>query len=171
MESKSLLSEKCERFAEEDVKNIRQDNAYDGEYDNEIFIEFSSHGENEGFARMAVSAFIVALNPDMEELADLKTAVSEAVTNSVVHAYDDESGKISIRLSRQGNNVTVEVEDYGKGIEDIKQAMEPMFTTGKDSERSGMGFTFMELFTDTLSVESTKGKGTRVHMEKKIGRA
>lgn len=171
MESSSFLGE---IYGRTDTDDLRKEAGFfrnTKEYDNEIFIEFSSRGENEGFARMAVSAFIVGLNPDMEELADLKTAVSEAVTNSVVHAYDDESGKISIHLSRQGNNVTVDVEDFGKGIDDIKQAMEPMFTTGSDSERSGMGFTFMELFTDVLRVESTKGKGTRIHMEKKIGRA
>ncbi len=171
MESKNFCSENYVGADTDALREKRNASEIPEECDNEIFIEFLSRGENEGFARMAVSAFIVCLNPDMEELADLKTAVSEAVTNSVVHAYDDESGKIRIHLSRQGNNVVVDVEDYGKGIENVKQAMEPMFTTGSDSERSGMGFTFMELFTDILSVESTKGKGTRVHMEKKIGRA
>lgn len=171
MESRSFFSENYDGTNADELRNEGVVSESIEEYDNEIFIEFLSRGENEGFARMAVSAFIVGLNPDMEELADLKTAVSEAVTNSVVHAYDDESGKIKIHLSRQGNNVTVDVEDYGKGIDDVKQAMEPMFTTESDSERSGMGFTFMELFTDSLRVESTKGKGTRVHMEKKIGRA
>ena len=135
---------------------------------NEIKLEMDALPENEGFARVAVAAFITPLNPTMEEISDVKTAVSEAVTNAVIHAYSQEGGKIRIRCSLEGDLLHMEVEDFGKGIEDVKRAMEPLFTTRPDLERSGMGFAFMEAFMDGLEVESSPGKGTKVIMEKKL---
>ncbi|HJB90293.1 MAG TPA: anti-sigma F factor [Candidatus Eisenbergiella merdigallinarum] len=136
---------------------------------NEIKLEMDALPENEGFARVAVAAFITPLNPTMEEISDVKTAVSEAVTNAVIHAYSQEGGKIRIRCSLEGDLLHMEVEDFGKGIGDVKRAMEPLFTTRPDLERSGMGFAFMEAFMDGLEVESSPGKGTKVIMEKKLG--
>lgn len=138
---------------------------------NEIKLEMDALPENEGFARVAVAAFITPLNPTMEEISDVKTAVSEAVTNAVIHAYSQEGGKIRIRCSLEGDLLHMEVEDFGKGIGDVKRAMEPLFTTRPDLERSGMGFAFMEAFMDGLEVESSPGKGTKVIMEKKLGNA
>ncbi len=137
---------------------------------NEVSLIFDSRSENEAFARMAVAAFIMELDPTMDELADVKTAVSEAVTNCVIHGYNQGPGKIYMNCRREGDAVTVEIIDYGVGIEDIEKAMEPLYTTRPELERSGMGFAFMEAFMDSLSVESTPGKGTRIVMEKLIGR-
>ena len=137
---------------------------------NEMELIFDSCSENESFARMVIAAFIANLDPTMEELADIKTAVSEAVTNCVIHGYNNGQGKIHMRCHREYQAVTVEIIDYGVGIEDIGKAMEPLYTTRPDLERSGMGFAFMEAFMDALSVESTPGKGTKVIMEKVIGR-
>lgn len=178
---------------------------------NEMELFFDAKSENEGFARVAVAAFAAGLNPTLEELADIKTAVSEAVTNSIIHGYGEMDGKTQSGIPKQekqgqskqscecagsqteGNSrleetnlrslygkiriwcsieedrLEVEIEDYGKGIEDVKQAMEPLFTTRPDLERSGMGFAFMEAFMDELVVKSEPGKGTRIHMEKTIG--
>ncbi len=137
---------------------------------NEVSLIFDSRSENEGFARMAIAAFIMNMDPTMDELADVKTAVSEAVTNCVIHGYNQGPGKIYMNCRREGDAVTVEIIDYGIGIEDIEKAMEPLYTTRPELERSGMGFAFMEAFMDSLSVESTPGKGTRIVMEKIIGR-
>ena len=129
--------------------------------ENKVCIEFESRSQNEGFARVAVSAFISQLDPTIEEIADVKTAVSEAVTNSIIHGYEnDKKGIIKIE--------TIVIEDYGKGIEDIDKAREPLYTSRPDLERSGMGFTVMESFMDTLIVESKKGKGTKIIMTKKF---
>ena len=137
--------------------------------DNKIKIEFLSKSVNEGFARVAVAAFIAQLDPTIEELNDVKTAVSEAVTNSIIHGYENrEDGIIKIEASILNNTVTISIEDFGKGIEDIKKAMEPLYTSTPDLERSGMGFTVMESFMDEIEVESTKGKGTIVVMNKKF---
>ena len=136
---------------------------------NEVSIVFDSRSENEGFARMAIAAFIMTMDPTMDELADVKTAVSEAVPNCVIHGYNQGEGKIYMNCKREGDAVTVEIIDYGTGIEDIEKAMEPLYTTRPELERSGMGFAFMEAFMDSLSVESTPGKGTRIVMEKIIG--
>lgn len=135
---------------------------------NEMKLNFPSRSANEGFARAVVSAFVAQLDPAVDELADIRTAVSEAVTNCIVHAYPDTIGEITlfIRLFSNGR-VVIKVRDKGCGIEDVQKAMEPLFTTGGE-ERSGLGFSVMESFTDKLRVSSKKGKGTIVTMEKYI---
>lgn len=136
---------------------------------NEMKVEFDSLSQNESFARVVVAAFMARTNPTIEEVADVKTAVSEAVTNSIIHGYDNKPGKIIIRVTVSGRSVRIEVEDFGKGIEDIDRAMEPLFTTRPDMDRSGMGFSFMEAFMNELKVESVVGKGTKIIMRKEIG--
>lgn len=137
---------------------------------NEMKIEFDSRSCNESFVRVAVASFMTQLNPTLEEVADVKTALSEAVTNSIVHGYEGEVKKIVVECRIEGQELSLKVIDYGKGIEDIKRAMEPLFTTKPDSERSGMGFAFMEAFMDTVEVESGIGDGTVVTMTKRISR-
>ena len=137
--------------------------------DNKISIELMSKSQNEGFARVAVAAFVSQLDPTVEELTDVKTAVSEAVTNSIIHGYENKKeGIIKIEASISGDEITIIIEDYGKGMEDIKQAMEPLYTSKPELERSGMGFTVMETFMDSLEVNSEYGKGTKVVMKKKF---
>lgn len=136
--------------------------------DNSMKLEFLSKSTNEGFARVAVAAFVSQLDPTVEELSEIKTAVSEAVTNSIVHAYEDRLGVIAIAVSIKGETVTIQIKDKGKGIENIEKAKEPLFTTKPDLERSGMGFTIMESFMDKLTVKSAPGKGTTVTMSKRI---
>lgn len=142
---------------------------------NEMQLTFSAISENESFARMVVAAFITPLNPTMEEIADIKTAVSEAVTNAIIHGYDgeeageDKENKVYIHCILQEDVLHIEVVDEGKGIENIEQAMEPLFTTKQDMDRSGMGFAFMEAFMDDLEVISEPGLGTTVLMKKKMG--
>ena len=136
--------------------------------DNFMRLEFPSYSANEAFARQAVACFAAQLDPTMEELGDIKTAVSEAVTNCIVHAYPDTIGTITIRAKILKENVLeLVIKDKGCGIPDIEKAREPMFTTG-GSERSGMGFTIMESFMDSLRVRSAPGKGTVVTMKRKI---
>ena len=137
---------------------------------NEMKIVFDSRPENEGLARVAVAAFCTQLNTTLEEVSDLKTAVSEAVTNCIIHAYEGKVQKIEVRCRMQGRIIWVDVIDKGIGIENISKAMEPMFTTKPEKDRSGMGFTFMEAFMDEVTVESQVGDGTTVHMKKTIGR-
>ena len=137
---------------------------------NEMKIVFDSRPENEGLASVAVAAFCTQLNPTLEEVSDLKTAVSEAVTNCIIHAYEGKVQKIEVRCRMQGRIIWVDVIDKGIGIENISKAMEPMFTTKPEKDRSGMGFTFMEAFMDEVTVESQVGDGTTVHMKKTIGR-
>ncbi len=137
---------------------------------NQMVLEVESRSCNEGLARIAVAAFSTQLNPTLEEVADIKTAVSEAITNCIVHASDKETDIIRIRCSSQGRELTVMVEDTGKGIKDVKKAMEPLFTTLPEQDRSGMGFAFMEAFMDQVCVESEPGRGTTVTMKKTIGR-
>jgi stage II sporulation protein AB (anti-sigma F factor) len=135
---------------------------------NYIKLEFPSKSVNEGYARSAVAAFAAQLDPTMEELGDIRTAVSEAVTNAIVHAYPDSIGTIWLKARiLEGNILEITVRDKGLGIPDIKQAMEPLYTTGGE-ERSGMGFTIMESFTDRLRVRSAPGKGTTVTMARRI---
>ena len=136
---------------------------------NEIKVIFDSCSENERFARMVISAFVARLDPTLEELADIKTAISEAVTNSIIHGYGGGKGDIEMYGRIDDREVTVEVVDFGVGIENIEKAMEPMFTTRPDIDRSGMGFAFMEAFMDELQVESEPGKGTRIVMKKRLG--
>ena len=135
---------------------------------NYIKLEFPSCSANESFARAAAAGFAAQLDPTLEELGDIKTAVSEAVTNCIVHAYPDSIGKISMRLRIiDGEKLEVTVRDWGMGIADLEKAMQPMYTTGGE-ERSGMGFTIMESFMDTLKVRSDRGKGTNVSMKRYI---
>lgn len=135
---------------------------------NECRLEFFSRSSNEGFARMTAAAFAAQMDPTLEELEDIKTAVSEAVTNCIVHAYPQEMGRIRLRLRvLDGGVLEILVQDWGKGIEDIEKAREPLFTTGGDS-RGGMGFTIMESFMDKLRVRSRPGKGTVVIMQRQI---
>ena len=137
--------------------------------ENRVCIEFESRSQNEGFARVAVSAFVSQLDPTIEEIADVKTAVSEAVTNSIIHGYEnDKKGIIKIESTISGREVSISITDYGKGIDDIDMAREPLYTSRPDLERSGMGFTVMESFMDSLQVESQKDKGTRIVMTKKF---
>ena len=137
---------------------------------NEVTLAFPSRSSNEGFARAAVSCFAAQMDPTLNELEDIKTAVSEAVTNAIVHAYPDTLGKIVLKLRILRDNVLeVVVRDWGVGIADVEQARTPLFTTGSQ-ERSGMGFTIMESFMDTVRVRSTPGKGTTVTMRRRIAR-
>ena len=137
---------------------------------NEMEVIFDSCSSNEGFARVAVASFMTQLNPTVEEVADVKTAVSEAVTNSIIHGYEQEIHKISVKCRIDKGVFMVTVKDTGKGIEDVEQAMMPMYTTKPELERSGMGFAFMEAFMDKVEVESVPGEGTTVRMEKTIGK-
>ncbi len=152
---------------------------------NEMNIEFDAISENESLARMAVAAFAMNLNPTLEEISDIKTAVSEAVTNAIIHGYgnlrgyerhpyqktkeDVNEGKVYMHCRIVGDILFIEVMDKGEGIEDVEKAMEPLYTTKPELDRSGMGFAFMEAFMDDLEVESQKGIGTKIHMIKKIG--
>ena len=139
-------------------------------FDNNMILEIPSKSTNEAFARAAVAAFAAQLDPTMEELGDIRTAVSEAVTNCIVHAYPDELGIITIRCRiLKDNTLDIVIKDKGVGISNLEQAMQPMFTTG-GFDRSGMGFTIMESFMTTFSVTSTPGKGTCVHMRRKLQR-
>ena len=137
---------------------------------NEMELIFDSRSVNEGFARVAVAAFMTQLNPTLEEVADVKTAVSEAVTNAIIHGYEKEVEKIRIHCYMQETVLYIEIQDHGKGIENIEQAMQPLYTSKPELERSGMGFSFMEAFMDDISVESEPGKGTVVRMQKEIGK-
>lgn len=135
---------------------------------NEMKLEFSGISENESFARAVVSAFVIKLNPTLEELSDIKTAVSEAVTNAVIHGYEKQPGMVKVYGRIEGNTVYLEISDEGEGISDIQKAMEPLYTSKPELDRSGMGFAFMEAFMDDLQVESEPGGGTRVKMRKTI---
>lgn len=139
-----------------------------GLYDNEMKLEFTSKTSNEAFARITVAAFAAQLDPTIDELSDIKTAVSEAVTNSIIHGYDDEDGIVKIEAKIFANNIEIVISDRGKGIENIEMAMRPLYTSKPDLERSGMGFTIMESFMDEVKVESAIGFGTKVIMKKKI---
>lgn len=153
---------------------------------NEISMEFDAISSNESFARVAVAAFIAPLNPTLEEVSDVKTAVSEAVTNAIIHGYENtygygkyghsrpvscqiHEGKVYMRCKIERGLLSVEIEDKGVGIENLSKAMEPLFTTKPELERSGMGFAFMEAFMDDLEVDSRPGQGTIVRMKKKLG--
>ena len=136
---------------------------------NRMQLEIQAISENEQLARIAVAAFITPLNPTLEEMADVKTAISEAVTNAIIHGYEEQEGMIYLRCKLNGDLLEVEVEDKGIGIENIEQAMEPMFTSKPEKDRSGMGFSFMEAFMDELEVTSIPGAGTTVSMKKKLG--
>ena len=135
---------------------------------NEVLLEFPSRSSNEGFARAAVACFAAQMDPTLNELEDIKPAVSEAVTNAIVHAYPDAIGKVAVRARVcPGNVLELTVKDHGRGIADVEKAREPLFTTGGE-ERSGMGFTIMESFMDKLTVRSVPGRGTTVLLRKKL---
>jgi len=135
---------------------------------NKFRIEFLSKSENESFIRSVVGCFMLNLNPSIAEIADVKTAVSEAVTNSIVHGYGKETGNIILDAEIEGNNLHINICDFGKGIDDLQKALEPFYTTSPEDERSGMGFTIMKSFMDEIKVESKKGEGTKVYMKKTI---
>jgi anti-sigma F factor len=135
---------------------------------NEMKIEFDSKSCNEGFARVAVAAFLTQLDPTLEEVSDVKTAVSEAVTNCIIHGYENEVYKIKVECRIKENEIEIMVIDTGKGIENIERAREPLFTTKPELDRSGMGFAFMEAFMDEIEVISEVGQGTSVYMKKVI---
>ncbi|MCI8346166.1 MAG: anti-sigma F factor [Clostridia bacterium] len=137
-------------------------------YENEMKLEFISKSNNEAFARISVAAFTAQLDPTVEELADIKTAVSEAVTNAIVHGYEDREGIVKIECKLVGNSITIEISDTGKGIENIEMAKRPLYTSKPNLERSGMGFTIMENFMDEMEVQSIVGLGTKVIMKKVI---
>ena len=136
---------------------------------NEMTLTFKAISENEGFARSAVAAFCVQINPTLDEITDIKTAVSEAVTNSVVHAYPKEAGNINVNVKLTLDSVIISVSDNGIGITDFEQARQPFFTTKPEQERSGMGFTVMESFMDKVYMIKNRGKGVTILMEKKFG--
>lgn len=133
-------------------------------------LEFLNKSNNEAFARTVASAFAVQLNPTMEELAEIKTAISEAVTNSIIHGYDGLTGTVHMEGKIEGDTIYFKITDYGHGIPNIAIAMEPLYTGKPELERSGMGFTIMDAFMDTIKVESKEGEGTIVKMSKKIGK-
>lgn len=132
----------------------------------EMRLEFDAISENEGLARVVIAAFLTRLDPTLEQLQDVKTAVSEAVTNAVIHGYEEKGGKIRMLAVLERGELKLTIEDDGIGIEDVSRAMQPLFTTRPEGERSGMGFSFMEAFMDRVSVESSLGNGTTVHMWK-----
>ena len=136
---------------------------------NKMHVTFDAKSVNEAFARMTVMAFMTDMNPTLDELEDVKTAVSEAVTNAIIHGYEDENEQVELSCRREGEKLIVVVEDKGVGIPDVEEARQPFYTTKPEQERSGMGFAFMEAFTDELTVESTVGEGTLVRMKKVIG--
>ena len=136
----------------------------------EMKLEFDSRSANEAFARVTVASFMTQLNPTLEEVSDVKTAVSEAVTNAIIHGYENHVNKVRIYAGIEGRTLHLEISDRGVGIPDVKKAMEPLYTTRPELERSGMGFSFMEAFMDEVQVESEPGKGTIVRMKKIIGR-
>ena len=140
------------------------------QYENEARVFFTAKSENEGFARVSVASFLTQLNPTVEEVADVKTAVSEAVTNAIIHGYEQRVETVRIHCSIENQLFTVEISDRGKGIANVEKAMEPMFTTKPEDDRSGMGFSFMEAFMDSVEVESKVGEGTSVKMTKTIGK-
>ena len=141
-----------------------------GIYDNEMKLEFVSKSSNEAFARITVAAFASQVDPTIEELSDIKTAVSEAVTNCIIHGYENTTGIVKVECKLKDNWIEIEVSDTGKGIEDVELARRPLYTSKANLERSGMGFTIMESFMDEISVKSIVGLGTKVVMKKKINK-
>ena len=138
--------------------------------DNEMRLDFLSLSENESFARSCAAAFCTQLNPTIEELSDVRTAISEAVTNAIIHGYENRSGMVHLRCTLEGDLFTATVRDDGVGIRDIEQARQPFFTTRPELERSGMGFTVMKAFMEEVVIESVPGQGTSVTMKKRIAR-
>ena len=137
---------------------------------NHMQVNFDAKSVNESFARMTVMAFMADMNPTMDEMQDVKTAVSEAVTNAIIHGYQNDCAQVEMACTREGEKLTVTVVDHGVGIADVEKAREPFFTTKPEGERSGMGFAFMEAFMDEVEVYSKVGEGTRVTMSKYMER-
>ena len=137
-------------------------------YDNEMRLEFLSKSSNEAFARIAVAAFVSQLDPTIEEIADIKTAVSEAVTNCIIHGYENTQGSVKLHCMIEASTIIIEISDTGVGIEDINTAKEPLYTSKPNLERSGMGFTIMQSFMDELNIESVVNLGTKITMRKSI---
>lgn len=146
-------------------------NDFQDEYINEMRLEVKSKSANEAFVRVAIAAFASQLDPTIEQIADIKTAVSEAITNCIIHAYDNADGIIRINAFLTKDSIEIEIIDYGKGIENVAMARQTLYTSKPDSDRSGMGFTIMESFMDELSVESILNMGTKIHMKKRIREA
>ena len=138
--------------------------------ENHMQVHFDAKSVNEGLARMVVTAFMTNMNPTLEQIADVKTAVSEAVTNAIIHGYEDETKQVELTCDQNGQQLVVTVEDHGVGIEDLEQALQPFFTTKPELERSGMGFTIMETFMEKVRIESCIGAGTRIFMEKTLAK-
>ena len=138
------------------------------EYDNKMKIEFISKSSNEAFARIAVASFVAQLDPTIEEISDIKTAVSEAVTNCIIHGYENKEGIISVECKIRDRLIEIMIKDQGKGIENIEKAREPLYTSKPEQERSGMGFTIMETFMDEIKIESIVGEGTKIIMKKQL---
>ena len=137
-------------------------------HDNKVVIIMKSHPLNEAFARVAVSGFLLPLDPTVDEITDIKTAVSEAVTNAIIHGYGQNSGDVTMTLTSQDRKIIIEISDEGYGIENIQAAREPLYTTKPELERSGLGFTVMENYMDEVTIESTLGSGTTIIMEKTL---
>lgn len=140
------------------------------QYDNQMKLEFIAKSENEAFARVAVAAFVSQLDPLIEDISDIKTAVSEAVTNAIIHGYENNNGIVYVFCGLSKDDVYIEIKDTGKGIEDIEKARQPLYTSKPEMERSGMGFTVMETFMDKIIIESEIGKGTIIKMQKHLER-
>ena len=163
-----IISEKkCKMEPALNAQNVGRCNM-NNTYDNEMKIEFLSKSNNEAFARIAVAAFVAQLDPTLEEIADIKTAVSEAVTNSIIHGYEEKQGIVKLICKIRDREVFIEISDSGKGIENVEIAKQPLYTTKANLERSGMGFTIMESFMDDVEVESVLGLGTKITMRRKI---
>ena len=141
------------------------------ETSNKIKLTFLSNSENESFCRSVISCYALRLNPSISEIADIKTAVSEAVTNAIVHGYENGIGEITMEAYAKNDVLHINIFDFGIGIENVEQATEPFYTTKPEEERSGMGFTIMQEFMDSVKIESVKGEGTKIYMTKKIGNA
>ena len=137
-------------------------------YENEMKLEFTSKSNNESFARITIAAFVAQLDPTIEEISDIKTAVSEAVTNSIIHGYEEKEGIVKIECKLFANSIEIEISDNGKGIENVEKARQALYTSKPELERSGMGFTIMESFMDSFKVESIVGLGTKISMSKKV---
>ena len=136
---------------------------------NEMYMSFLADSVNESLARITVAAFAMELNPTMEEIEDIRTSVSEAVTNAIIHGYEEKEGMVEIHCVLLDRLLHIEIKDNGKGIPDVEKAKQPFYTTKPELERSGMGFSFMEAFMDRLEVVSEPGKGTSVHMVRRLG--
>ena len=140
------------------------------QFENEARVFFSANSENEGFARLFAAGFLTPLDPTISEITDVKTAVSEAVTNAIIHGYENKTGMVELFCGYRENHIYIEVADKGKGIENVEQAREPLYTSKPEMERSGMGFTIMETFMENVRIESKVGEGTRIFIEKTLAK-